>query len=195
MGLDRLFDLLIDSLKLFQISHIVPQYEQGVILRFGKMHRRAMPGLNFVWPFFIEKMLTTNVLPEPAMVGPQSLTTADGKRVVVEALVAFTIDDATKFLLGLEGGNAAVLFLCHGAVARFFERRTWSELTAWSEGGEEDEDNSPDAPARPRRRYSPSASLATILRRQLKQFGVGIHDAQITGLTDARSIRLMGVHI
>ncbi len=190
MGLDRLFEFLLDSIKTFQFLHIISQYERGVVLRFGKFHRLAEPGLMAVWPFWIEKVLTTNVLPEPAMVGPQSLTTADGKRVVVEAVVTFTIDDAQKFLLGLEGGNAAVLFLMHGSIARFVERRTWADLTAWSHGGEEEEDEKPV----PRKKKTPSDSLATILRRQLKEFGVGIHDAQITGLTDARSIRLLGVH-
>jgi len=192
VGLDRLFDLFIDSLKFFQFLHIVRQYENGVVLRFGKFNRVAKPGLLWAWPFMIEECITSNVLPEPAMVGPQSLTTADGKRVVVEAVVSFTIEDIKKFLLGLEGGNAAILFLCHAGVARFVERRTWVELTAWSEGGEDDDES--DASPGKRRARSPSLSLATILRRQLKEFGVGIHDAQITGITDARSIRLMGVH-
>lgn len=185
-----MFDKLVDILVLFwkglKFVQVVDVWERGVVLRFGKYHRPAEPGVVWYWPFFVERVLTTTVVDEPMTIGPQSLTTADGKRVVVSALFVNTIEDPKKFLLELEGGNAAILLMAHGVLARFVETRTLEQLSPKID--EEGPRPSPsDLP-------SPSRGLAAAMRRKMGVYGVGVTDAQLIELTDARSIRILGIH-
>jgi len=172
---DKLIDLLVQSIQLFQIYHFIPAYERGVVLRFGKFHRNAEPGWIWVWPLKLERVITTNVQPEPLMVGPQSLTTADGKRIVISAMFIIVVEDPRKFLLELEGGNSAILTIGAGALARFVESRKLEEI--YCRDAEE-------------RQVSPSKKLATAMRNKIKDFGAAVLDAQISDLCETRSLRL-----
>jgi regulator of protease activity HflC (stomatin/prohibitin superfamily) len=186
--LDKFLDFFLQFIHFFQFTYVVHSFERGVVLRFGKFHRLAEPGLVFAFPFFIEQVLTVYSVDEPIHIGPQSLTTSDGKRVVVCAVFVIAIENVAKFLLDLEGGKAAVLMFAQGALAEFVENKTWRELlTPDPEEAEEDHAQSP-APR------TLAKQLAACLRRKvLRKYGVGVVSAQITDLTEARSIRLMGV--
>lgn len=182
---DRLIGFVLDFLYAFQPCCTIADYQKGVVLRFGRFNRIAEPGLTWFIPFFVEHVITVTVVEEPMMIGPQSLTTADGRRVVVSMMFINIVTKPRKFLLELEGGNAALLMMAHGVLARFVESRTWADLA--KKFDDEDEDKKPSA-AR-----STSRRLAAALQKRFEKYGVEIPDAQITEFTDARSIRLLGV--
>lgn len=182
-----MIDLILQFLHFFQFLHVVRAYQKGVVLRFGKFHRMREPGLAWVWPFFIEEIYTTSVIDDPITVGPQSLTTADGIQVVTVALFIITVKDPRKFLLEFEGANAGIMLIGHGAVAELVESHTWDELSKRMAGDDEEEET-------PRLRTSISKKLASLLRKKVDRYGVGVARAQIIELTKAKSLRLMGFH-
>jgi regulator of protease activity HflC (stomatin/prohibitin superfamily) len=167
--IDRLVDLLIQAIRLFQFFTVVMDYERGVILRLGRFHRLANPGFHWMWPFNAESLIYTNVVPETMNVGPQSLTTKDGVSVVVGGVVTFAVEDAHKFLLEIEGGNQVIEDATYGIVSRFVMDKTWDELRACDIAGE----------------------LSKAVRRQAKRYGVNVQTYQISDFTRSRSFRLM----
>jgi regulator of protease activity HflC (stomatin/prohibitin superfamily) len=167
--IDRLVDLLVQCIRLFQFFTVIADYERGVFLRFGRFNRLAAPGFHWMWPFNVEALLSTNVVPETMNVGPQSLTTKDGVSVVVGGVVTFSIEDAHKFLLEIEGGNQVIEDATYGIVSRFVMDKAWDELRACDLAGE----------------------LTKAVRRQAKRYGVNVQTYQISDFTRSRSFRLM----
>lgn len=168
--LDRLIDFLIQVLDLFRFFHVLPSYQKGVLLRFGKFKRLLDPGLIFYVPFGIDAVLTENVVFENLHVGPQSLTTKDGIGVVTSVVVGFTVSDVKVFLLEVEGRNNVIVDSTYGAVADFFVKRTWEELQNIDVANE----------------------LSKTVRRQAKKYGVEIVSVQLCDFTRCKSIRLVG---
>jgi regulator of protease activity HflC (stomatin/prohibitin superfamily) len=167
--LDRLVDLIVASLRLFLFFTVVPTYSRGVVLRFGRFNRIADPGFHWMWPFNIEELIATNVVPETMNVGPQSLTTKDGVSVVIGTVVTFGIEDVKRFLLEIEGANQVVEDSTYGAVSKLVMEKTWAQL------GEIDLPN----------------ELTKAVRRQAKRYGVDVVQVQISDFTRSRSFRLM----
>ena len=166
---DKLVDLLVSSIRLFQFWTVIPAYASGVVLRFGKFNRLADPGLHWILPFYMEEVLSCNVVPETMVVGPQSLTTKDGVSVVISTVVTFSISDVKVFLLEIEGAGQVIEDSAYGIVSRQIVARTWTELTQI------------DLPA----------ELTKAVRRQAKRYGVDVLSVQLADFTRSRSYRLM----
>jgi regulator of protease activity HflC (stomatin/prohibitin superfamily) len=167
--LDRAFQFLIDSLKLLMFWTVVPHYAGGVILRLGNFHRLAGPGFHWMWPFNIETILTTNVVPETMNLHPQSLTTKDGVAVVIGGIVTFGIKDAKTFLLEIENGNSVVEDSAYGIISEHILGHTWEELMNMDIAHELQKD----------------------IKRQAKRYGVEIVNFAVADFTRSRSIRLL----
>lgn len=166
---DKLVDLIVSSLRLFMFFTVVDSYAGGVILRFGKFHRLATPGFHWLWPFNIETVLTTNVVPETINVGPQSLTTADGTSVVIATVVTFGISDVKTFLLEIEGANQVVMDSAYGVVSELVLGSTWEELM----------------------NVDLAHELSKAVRKQAKRYGVDVKAVAISDFTRSHSLRLM----
>jgi len=167
--IDRLVDILIASLRLFQAFVVIADYERGVVLRFGRYHRTLGPGFHWIIPFSCEHVLSTNVVPETMNVGPQSLTTADGQSVTLGTVVTFEIEDAKRFLLEVEGANQVIEDAAYGAQARVVMARTWEGLMQIDLPNE----------------------LAKEVRKRARAYGVKVIDVQVSDFTRARTLRLM----
>lgn len=167
--IDRLVDLLIASLRLFQAFVVVADYERAVVLRFGRYHRDIGPGFHWILPFRCEHVLSTNVVPETMNVGPQSLTTRDGQSVTLGTVVTFEIEDAKRFLLEVEGANQVIEDAAYGAQAQVVMARSWEEL------------QTVDLPN----------ELAKEVRKRARRYGVKVIDVQVSDFTKARTLRLM----
>jgi regulator of protease activity HflC (stomatin/prohibitin superfamily) len=167
---DKLIDLFVSFLHLFQFCFVVRSYQAGVVLRYGRMHRRVAPGFHWIWPFHVEEHITVSVVRETVIVGPQSLTTKDGVSIIVSTLVTFSINDAETFLLKNEGAHTVLEDSTCGTVSDFVLNRTWIQLQ-----------DSTDV----------SNELAKAIRRRAKPQGVEILDAHLVDFTRSRSFRIM----
>lgn len=167
---DKLVDLLIQFIKLFQFWEVLEPYQGGVRLRLGKFHTVLGPGLSWMIPLGVDKALTENVVTETLHIRPQSLTTRDGKQIVVSSIVTFHVDDIKVFLLEVEGRNDIIKDASCGVVSEFVMKHTWRELNDFADVGNE---------------------LAKAVRRKAKAYGVNIHSVQLADFTETRSFRLI----
>lgn len=165
---DQLKELIIQLLDKFAFLVIVEEYERVVVLRFGKFHRSLEPGLHWVWPLMIEKALNENVVPRIYNLDAQSLTTTDGKSVVVSGNVLAQITDIRKALLGVEHANDAIKNVCVSEIARAVTRSPWSELTSESFG----------------------EALTAACRKRGWKWGIEIMEVQLSDVATVRSLRL-----
>jgi regulator of protease activity HflC (stomatin/prohibitin superfamily) len=167
--IERLFDFFISVLRFFQFLAIVDAYQKGVVLRFGKCQREVGPGLIWLWPFFIDRLLSENVVLETLPVGPQSLTTKDGKSIVLGTVVSFTVEDVKKFLLEVEGRNEFLEDSLYGIQSKLVMGRTWEDL------------------------YNADIEkeLTREARKRAKEWGVNILRVQVSDFSQSRSIRLI----
>ena len=99
---DRIIDFVIDSLGFFQFFTVINQYEQGVVFRLGKVNRVIDTGLQFFIPFYIEQIMTDDIVLDTRDLGSQTLTTADGFQIVVTTVISYTICDIVKIFTSLQ---------------------------------------------------------------------------------------------
>ena len=95
--LAELIEQVWEDLKLWEIVY---EYDDGIILRFGKFSRRTHTGINWKWPF-IEDILTETAVTTTMPLRAQSLTTNDGKAVVISSIVKYQIKDVKPYKLDI----------------------------------------------------------------------------------------------
>lgn len=167
--LDRFIDLLTTSLKLFQFFVLIYAYEEGVLLRFGKYRKNLAPGFHWCIPFHIDHVMVDNVVPRTIRLGAQSLTTKDGKSIVVSAVVTCSICDIKKSMLEVESVDHAMMDACCAAVAMHVDAHTWDQLF-----GEE-----------------ASVSLTKTCRKQAFRYGIEVSRVQLADLAICRTYRML----
>ena len=167
---DRLIDFIVQFATIFQFCMVIAPYQRGVRLRLGKFNKVLSPGLHFFFPFWIDEILTENVVTETRRIKPQSLTTKDGKAVVLSGVVTFEIEDVRVFLLEVEGRNNVVEDASYGAISDFIMKRDWADIVAMESIGNE---------------------ITKAVRRQAKKYGVNILNLQLADFTLCPSVRLL----
>ena len=89
-------------LLLVDITYLVDQQERGVVLRFGKYERTLQPGLNFVFPSLIDRVITLNVGQVRSITHKASMLTQDENIVDVEVAVQWRINDPANFIFNVK---------------------------------------------------------------------------------------------
>lgn len=176
---ERLIDLVIDFLGLFKFFAVLDEYEQGVVLTWGRPRNRRFlglfgshllgPGFHWVWPFGIEKVLSDNVVPTTKNLEPQSLTTRDGVGIVVSAAITWKIKNIRKMLLEVENPDEALQDSTYGAIGQIVESSTWAEICQ------------PEF----------SENLAKAIRRKAFRWGIEVDEVYIVDKTKSLSLRLI----
>ena len=80
---------------------VVKEYERGVVLRFGKLHKTKEPGLRLIFPW-IDKMTKMPIRVVTMDVPSQEIITRDNVSVKVNAVVYFRVVDPEKAFLEVE---------------------------------------------------------------------------------------------
>ena len=88
-------------LLLVDITYLVDQQERGVVMRFGRYERILQPGLNFVFPSLIDKVVTVNVGQVRSITHKASMLTQDENIVDVEVAVQWRINDPADFIFNV----------------------------------------------------------------------------------------------
>lgn len=127
--LDWLRHFIETSLEAFQFWCVVNDYERGVVLRFGRFHREIEPGFHWIIPFHVERPILDNAVPRTMNLGAQSVTTQDGKQVVVACIVTARIHNIRTALLEVEAVDDALRDSCYAAVAQTVSGTTWERLS------------------------------------------------------------------
>lgn len=128
LGFERLLDLIIEFLEFFRFCVTIDDYQQAVVLRLGKYHKILEPGFHILIPCYIDRALEATVVTNTTRLSSQSLTTKDGKSIVVAAVVTWEVRDIKKYLLGVEGHIEAMEDTAYGSIASYVLTHTWDEL-------------------------------------------------------------------
>ncbi len=166
---DKLVDLIKQFWRFFVFIDVLPEWEAGVVMRLGRYHRDAKPGVNYIWPFMIEKVNSTSVVAETMVTAPQSLLTRDGKAIVISTVITFTKTDAKIFLLTINGGDRVIEDASYGVISDVVMKNDLATLVSMDLVNE----------------------LTIKVRRFAKKYGVQIERVQIADFSTTKSLRLM----
>lgn len=86
---------------------IVKQYEQGVVLRFGRLTGTRMPGLRFIIPF-VDVMHKVSLRIVTLPIQSQGIITRDNVSVGVSAVAYYRVVDPVKSVIAIENVGAAI---------------------------------------------------------------------------------------
>lgn len=85
---------------LFSSLVLITEQQRGVVLRFGDYSRTLQPGLNFKWPWPVERVTKVNATEIKTFSDNVPVLTSDENIVQVEINVQYRIADPEKFLFG-----------------------------------------------------------------------------------------------
>lgn len=114
---DKLIDFLISIIKLFRFFWVIRQWERGVILRFGKWTGKVLqPGFHFIFPFAVDEVHVTSIIPKVAELEPQTILMKDRVVVVTQALIKYEVTDPKVCLIDVDNEADAVEEFTQGAL-------------------------------------------------------------------------------
>ena len=163
------FQFLWSIIGLFQFWTVVDQYERGVVLRFGKYVKTIEPGFHWLIPLNIDRALTHEVILTTRETSEQSLTTKDGKKIVISTMIAYTLTDIKKILLEIEEAETVLENYVYGAITEL--------VTNWNYASVCDD--------------MFRLELTDIVTDQAATLGMDIKKVVIVNLSEIRTIRLL----
>ena len=167
---DRIIDVLLSIVGWFQFWTVVDQYERGVVLRFGRFQREVGPGLHWLIPFEVDRVLVDNVVIRTDNTRNMTFTLQDGTTVMASVIVRYRIDDVKKALLEVEGIDHVINDCVLGNVSDLIRRATWEDLPK-PEFGE---------------------ALNKVGKRQARRYGVAIENLQFSDLCRTHALSVAG---
>jgi regulator of protease activity HflC (stomatin/prohibitin superfamily) len=82
---------------------VIQEYERGIIFRLGRvMTRPRGPGLFFIIPFGVDRMVKVNLQTVAMNVPPQDVITRDNVTVRVDAVIYFQVIDPLKAVVAIQ---------------------------------------------------------------------------------------------
>ena len=169
---DKLFELLSQWIRELLPIVIVPEYEDGIILRFGKYYKTMSPGVYFKIPFF-DEVLTYHTVMTTLALPSQSLYTIDKQNLVVKGVVKYSIVDVKTFLLEVYDAQDAISDMAQGIIKNIIISKTLEECT----------------------HTDIDSNLTKKVRSEIKKWGVDIQQVTLTDVAPIRSIRLINDNI
>ena len=153
--------------KIIWFFEVIREYEEGVLLRFGKFKKILKPGVHFKLSF-IEEILTHYAKDDTILLPAQSLTTKDNKTVTVTGVVLYKIDDIESFLTLVNNAQQAISDSCMGIIAENIIQSDYEDTVNI--------------------KIMNKISIQT--RRDCKKWGVYIEYVKLTSLSLSRTINL-----
>jgi membrane protease subunit HflK len=148
---------------------VVDAFETAGVLRFGKYHHTAAPGLHWKIPFADDPVEITTV--EQTWRSPaQPLTTKDDVAVTVMTVVRYSIRDVKPYITLIYDQEDVLADRTMGLVRRLVAKSTYRELVDAEE---------------------PEKEVATKLRRAVGKYGFEIEEVTFTGFTKSRPLTLI----
>lgn len=126
---ERLFDFLVSIWEAVCPWYIVPQYEQWVVLRFGRFRRDASTGLHWRWPL-IEATLSCSIVYTTTDMPNQTLVTSDDQIITMAAAYRHRVNNARVYLLETSDTDQAVQDVVQIALAEAVRDATWAEVNS-----------------------------------------------------------------
>lgn len=125
--LDRIIDIIENVWDSLVPYIIILEYQEGVMLRFGKYRKVIGKGIHFKIPIIdtpvVEHIaITTTTLP------PQSLTTLDNQTIVVKGIIKYKIVDIHKYAILVWDAKDALVDTTCGIIRDTVNEKDWQEV-------------------------------------------------------------------
>ena len=163
---DKLISLIQQFINELNPIFIIDEWEEAIVLRFGKYNRTVYPGLYFKIPFF-DAVWKYTIITQSIDIPPQSITTADNKNVVVKGIIRFTISDIKTFLLTITQPQDVLTDTTGGMIREIIEDTEWTSIV--------DIDK----------------KLTSEVGKFVKKWGIRVEKVTLTDLQVANSIRII----
>jgi regulator of protease activity HflC (stomatin/prohibitin superfamily) len=147
---------------------IIRDYEEAVMLRFGKFKEVLKPGMHFKIPLF-DEVIEQHVVVTTLSLDAQSLYTLDKQNIVVKAVIKYKIGDVKTFLLEVYDAQDALSDMSQSIIKNVIMSMTLEECT------DQELDN----------------TLTKKVRVEARKWGVEIQQVTLTDLAPIRSFRFI----
>ena len=125
---DKLIDFIISIGKEFLPYVIVEQWNEAIMLRCGKLQQKVLtPGIHFKIPF-LDSVWEATIITQSLEMNPQSITTRNGRNVVVKAIIRFRIEDVKTYLTTISQPHDVLIDTTQGMIREIIEGMTFSEI-------------------------------------------------------------------
>lgn len=165
---ERLIDLIFQLADKLAPCFVIDVYQQGAVLRLGKYNRTAAPGLHWKIPF-VDRVIEVVTCTTTMRLPPQTLTTADGKAIVVTAIVRYNVRDVQPYITSIFDQHDALGDVTMGAIREAVRGATLEQLAT----------------------EPPEKEIATAVRRRVNKYGFDVEAVTFSDLAAVRSFRLI----
>ena len=165
---DKLVELLTNWWMELKPIVIIRDYEEAVLLRFGKFKKLLKPGIHLKIPMF-DEVIDQHVVVTTLSLDAQSLYTKDKQNIVVKGLVKYRIADVKIFLLEVYDAQDALSDMSSSIIKNVIMSMTLDECT------DSELDN----------------TLTKKVRVEARKWGVEVQQVTLTDIAPIRSIRLI----
>lgn len=164
---DKLIEFLIRFGKDCLPFVIVEQWNEAIMLRFGKLRKNVLkPGIHLKLPFF-DSIWETTVITQSIDMNPQSVTTMDGKNIVVKAIIRYCVADTKVYLTNITQPHDVLIDTTQGMIREIIEWTKWQDI------------------------YGLDSVLTKKVGSFVKRWGIKVEKVTLTDLADISSIRII----
>jgi regulator of protease activity HflC (stomatin/prohibitin superfamily) len=121
---DKLIDFLLNLKDELIPVRIINEWEGGIQMRGGKFLREVKPGIRFKFPF-IDHIWTAYTVAQTVDLSPQTLTTKDGKNIVLKGIIRYKVSDCKKYLMSVNSAKDVLVDTVQGIIREIIEDYTW----------------------------------------------------------------------
>ena len=163
---DKLIEFLIKLGKDVLLWVVIEEWNEAVLLRFGKFVKVLKPGIHFKIPFF-DSVWETETITQSIDMNPQSITTADGKNIVVKAIIRFSVVDTKTYVTSIMKPHDVLVDTTQGMIREIIEDTRWYDLVGIDK------------------------QLTTEVGKFMKRWGIKVEKVTLTDLAEIPSYRVI----
>lgn len=146
---------------------VVNQYEEAVILRGGQYLKTLLPGYYLKWPL-LDYYLMVHVKPDTFEFEPISITTLDGKTIIIGLVVEFEVFDSRLYITETNDTPSNMRDIARGEMSDFLEDISWGDI----------------------KKKTTKNALRKLLASKYEKMGVRVTDMKFTNKCEGRPYRL-----
>ena len=164
------WDTIWEVLGWFQFVTFINEWEEGIVLQAGKFRRVLKPGWRLHCPFGVDEIYKMNIKPDAMALDEQVLETSDNVKIVIRAVLMWSIFDIKKCMLDVEDAADTLGDIAVGFVQELVEETEWAQIRT-KEFREE---------------------LKRRIQKQSRKWGIKVSTVKIKDLAETRVYRIFG---
>ncbi len=164
------WEVIWEVLGWFQFITFVDPWEEGIVVQAGLFRRVLKPGWRLHLPFEIDEITLMNIRQTSMELAAQSVTTRDGKEIVIRGVLLWEIFDIKKTLLDVEDATGTLGNIAVGLIQECVEVTDLADIR--------------------------TRAFRTLVKRhiqkQARKWGISVRTVRFQDLTVAKSYRIFG---